>query len=543
MLADEVSRLVESLLDQLERDEAVALVSTLISAGNAVSEELTLESALQTIADAGRRLTGARFGAIGVLSPAGVFERFVHVGMTPAEISAIGALPVGRGVLGSVIADHRPIRFDDLTAVPAATGMPDHHPAMHSFLGVPIYIDGIVYGNLYLTESSRGGFTGLDEDVIAALAHLAGGAIANARKFQIEQITNFLIERATANAQQVLVNTELAGDFESVTTDVAELLSCAVVASHFVIDSTTHAFAESSEIDAELRTELRAITHDIVSEPTVDITVAEAHIRACAAGPVMIVPYLSAQGSRIGALVAVRPYNGLPFVEAERMAMSSFARTIAASRELALSRASEHRLTLTEERERIARDLHDHVIQNLFAIGLSIDGVVGRTPPEVAARLATQVDEIDATIRKIRHSIFDLSEPTLAGATSFRARIHTMVRQILEEHNVDYRVEFEGPVDTLLADSHRGDVEAVVRETVSNIVRHAQARRASIAVRVSTALITIEVSDDGTGIGDELRRSGLGNLEARALKAGGRFRIEAAEPHGTIIHWHIPRGE
>ena len=508
MLADEVSRLVESLLDQLERDEAVALVSTIISAGSAVDEELTLESALQTIADAGMRLAGARGGAIDVLSPAGTVERWVQVGMASAETATIGDVPEGHGVLGA-----------------------------------QIYRDDIVYGHLYLTDSNRGGFTARDEDVIIALAHIAGGAITTARKLQIEQITTELIERATANAQQVLVNTELAADFDSVVADVAELMGCEVVASHYVIDSTTHAFAESSEIDAELRTELRAITHDIVSDPTVEISVVEAHILAGAVGPVLFVPYLSAQGSRIGALVAVRPHNGLPFVHAERTALAMFARTIAASRELALSRASEHRLTLTEERERIARDLHDHVIQNLFAIGLSIDGVVGRTTPEVAARLATQVDEIDATIRKIRHSIFDLSEPTLAGATSFRARIHTMVRQILEEHNVDYRVEFEGPVDTLLADSHRGDVEAVVRETVSNIVRHAQARRASIAVRVSTALITIEVSDDGTGIGDELRRSGLGNLEARALKAGGDFRIEAAEPHGTIIHWHIPRGE
>lgn len=543
MLADEVSRLVESSLDQLERDEAVALVSTLISAGSAVSEELTLEAALHTIADVGRRLTGARFGAIGVLSPAGVFERFIHVGMSGPEISAIGDLPVGRGVLGSVIATQHPIRLDDLTTEPLASGIPAHHPDMHSFLGVPIYIEGVVYGNLYLTESGRGGFTPLDEDVIVALAHIAGGAISNARRFQLEQMTNSLIDRATANAQQVLLSTELAADFDSVVADVAELLSCDVVASHFVIDATTHAFAESSEISEQLRNELRSITREVVAHQSPNIDAAETHMGSVSGGPALIVPFTSAQGTTVGALVALRPHNGLPFVDAERAALASFARTIAASRELALSRAAEHRLTLTEERERIARDLHDHVIQNLFAIGLSIDGVVGRTPPEVATRLANQVDEIDATIRKIRHSIFDLSEPTLAGATSFRARIHTMVRQILEEHSIDYRVEFEGPVDSLLADTHHGDVEAVVRETVSNIVRHSQATRASVAVRVSPAHITIEVSDDGIGIGDETRRSGLANLEARATKSGGTFRIDTATPHGTTIQWHIPRGE
>lgn len=543
MLADEVSRLVESALDQLERHEAVTLVSTLISAGSAVGEELTLDSALKTIAEVGMRLTDARFGAIGVLSPAGVFERFIHVGMTSTEIAAIGELPQGHGVLGSVITEQQPIRLDDVTTESRAGGVPHHHPAMHSFLGVPIYCDGIVYGNLYLTESGRGGFTPLDEDVIVALAHIAGSAIANARRFQLERTTNLLIEAATANAQQVLLNPELAADFDSVTTDVAELMRCVMVASHFAIDTTTHAFAESYEISAKIRGELRAITHELLSNSAVTVTDAEERFQSFAEGPVMIVPYLGAQGNRIGALVAVRPHNGLPFVDGERTALTSFARTIAASRELALSRASEHRLTLTEERERIARDLHDHVIQNLFAIGLSIDGVVGRTSPDVAARLTTQVDEIDATIRKIRHSIFDLSEPTLAGATSFRARIHTMVRQILEEHNVDYRVEFEGPVDTLLADRHRGDVEAVVRETVSNIVRHSHAGRASIAVRVSASFVSIEVSDDGTGIGDETRRSGLGNLEARATKAGGSLFIGAAEPHGTIIQWQIPRGE
>ncbi len=549
MLADEVSRLVESSLDQLDRDEAVALVSTLISAGSAVSEELTLEAALHTIADVGRRLTGAKFGAIGVLSPSGVFERFIHVGMTAPEIAAIGELPIGRGVLGSVIATQHPIRLDDLTAEPLASGIPAHHPDMRSFLGVPIYIDGVVYGNLYLTESGRGGFTPLDEDVIVALAHIAGGAISNARRFQLEQTTNALIDRATANAQLVLLNTELAAEFDSVVADVAELMSCGVVASHFVIDSTTHAFAESTEISEALRDQLRSVTRDVVAQVSLgspeflDIESVEARMRDASDGPVLVVPFTSAQGDTLGAIVAIRPHNGLPFVEAERAALASFARTIAASRELALSRAAEHRLTLTEERERIARDLHDHVIQNLFAIGLSIDGVVGRTPPEVASRLATQVDEIDATIRKIRHSIFDLSEPTLAGTTSFRARIHTMVRQILEEHSVDYRVEFEGAVDSLIADAHRGDIEAVVRETVSNIVRHSQAARASVALRVSPAHITVEVADDGTGIGDETRRSGLANLEARATKAGGYFRIDPAEPHGTTIHWRIPRGE
>ena len=543
MLADEVSQLVESVLDQLEKDEAVALVSTLISAGSAVSEELTLESALRTIADIGRRLTGAKYGAIGVLSPAGVFERFIHVGMTATEIEAIGALPVGKGVLGAVVAEQHAMRFADLSSDAAASGLPQHHPAMHSFLGVPIYIDGVVYGNLYLTERARGGFTDLDEAVIVALAHIAGGAIANARKFQWEQMTSALSEHAVANSRDVLEGSLSAADFDSVVAEVADIMQCAVVVTQYVVDAQTVALAESGTATDEIRDIMRDAGRMLMRADELDVAAIEESISAMTPDPVIAVPFLNAHGSVIGSLVAVRPHNGLPFVDAERAMLASYARIIASSRELALSRHNEQRLTLTEERERIARDLHDHIIQSLFAIGLSIDGVVGRASPDIASRLSQQVDEIDTTIRKIRNTIFNLSQPSLPGNTSFRARIHTMVRQLLGEHGIDYRVEFEGPIDSLVGSDHQSDIEAVLRETIANIVRHANAQHAAVAVRVSPSRIRVEVSDDGDGLGDTTRRSGLANLAARAENSGGTCTITANEPRGTFVTWDIPQGE
>lgn len=185
MLLDDVTRVVNSVLDQVERDEAVQILSSLVAASNAVTDHVTLDDALREIADLGRSLTGARFGAAGIVGPDGVYTTFVHTGMTAAEVTSVGALPEGKGIFRTVIEEKHPVRLSNLAEDPRAFGLPHAHPSMASFLGVPIVHDGETLGNLYLTESSHGDFRDIDEAVVVALARIAAESIVNARRFEV----------------------------------------------------------------------------------------------------------------------------------------------------------------------------------------------------------------------------------------------------------------------------------------------------------------------------------------------------------------------
>lgn len=182
MLLDDVTRVVASVLDQVDRDEAVHILSSLVAAGNAVADGATVEESLREVAELGRSLTSARYGAVGVVDESGSFTTFVHVGMTDAEIAAVGPLPVGKGMFTTVIDEKRPIRIANLTEHPSSTGVPGAHPAMTSFLGVPIVYESETLGNLYLTESTRGEFRDIDEAVVVALARIAAESIVNSRR-------------------------------------------------------------------------------------------------------------------------------------------------------------------------------------------------------------------------------------------------------------------------------------------------------------------------------------------------------------------------
>ncbi len=184
MLLDDVTRVVASVLDQVERDEAVHILSSLVSAGNAVADGATMDDSLLEVAELGRTLTGAKYGAVGVVDDSGRFTTFVHVGMTADEAAAVGSLPVGKGIFATVIQEKRPIRLSNLSQHTSSSGVPGSHPQMSSFLGVPIVHEGEALGNLYLTESHRGEFRDIDEAVVVALARIAAESIVNARRHE-----------------------------------------------------------------------------------------------------------------------------------------------------------------------------------------------------------------------------------------------------------------------------------------------------------------------------------------------------------------------
>jgi len=506
----DIAALVGRILDRAGTvDAGRTRVALLVSASQTVTRDLDLASALQHIVDVARELVGARFGALGVISPDGRLERFIHAGLGVEESDRIGHLPAGHGLLGAVISEGAPIRLDRLVDDPRSVGVPAQHPVMNAFLGVPVLVGDTVYGNLYLTEREGGlPFDELDQAIIAQLASMAGTAIANSRLYEQSRA-----ERRWLEASERLNRRLFSGSLSPEAIDeVAE---------------TALAVSEAARVVVALGSGTDAVTVHAggeVDEPEHTLEV----------------PLLGADDMAVGSLTLVRGPAGHPFTPADYETAARFARSTTIARELSAARLDEQRLALVDERERIARDLHDHVIQSLFAIGLSLQSVAGDPMTPTGARLAAQVDALDATIRQIRQAIYRLSAPPSADAYSLRARINTLVRHTLEDVAIDSRLEFSGPVDTLVDTSLGDELAAVVGEALTNAVRHARASLVSVSVSVRGAEVVVVVSDDGIGMPAAVHRSGLENLRARAVELGGTFAVDAAVPHGTALRWVAP---
>ena len=505
-----MAALVGRILDRAGSEEAGrARLALLLSASQTVTRDLDLASALQHVVDVARQLVGARFGALGVISPDGRLEWFVHAGLDEAEALRIGPLPVGRGLLGAVISEGAPIRLDRLDDDPRSVGFPEHHPVMHTFLGVPVLVGDTVFGNLYLTEREGGlPFDELDQAIIGSLASMAGTAIANSRLYDQARA-----ERRWLEASERLDRRLFSGALSPEAIDeVAETVLAVSEAARVVVTLGSGPDAMTVHAGGEVDDSQQTLT----------------------------VPLVGADDIAAGSLTIVRGPAGHPFTAADRETATRFARSTTIARELSAARLDEERLALADERDRIARDLHDHVIQSLFAIGLSLQSVVGDAMTPRGARLAAQIDALDATIRQIRQAIYRLSAPPSADAYSLRARINALVRQTLGDEDIDSRLEFSGPIDTLVDSSLGDEVAAVVGEALVNAVRHAHARVVTVSVSVRGAEVVVTVTDDGIGIPPAVERSGLENLRARAVELGGTFAVGAASPRGTQLRWVAP---
>jgi signal transduction histidine kinase len=361
--------------------------SGLLEAILSIASDLDLETVLRRIVVAACELTDARYGALGVLDPSGeALSEFVTHGLSEEEEARIGPRPKGHGVLGLLITDPRPLRLANLGNHERSFGFPTNHPPMESFLGVPIRVRGMVFGNLYLTEKrSAPQFSERDERLLSSLAAAAGVAVDNARLHQ-----------------------------------------------------------------------------------------------------------------RLG------------------------------------------ELALYADRERIARDLHDTVIQRLFAVGLSLQGVARIVdPPSAGERIEAAVDELDLTISEIRSTIFSLQA---RSGSSARVMITSAVTEAREALGFLPRLQFNGPLDTSVSAGTAEEAASVVREALSNVARHARATRAEVVVAANPDILQVTVRDDGIGI----RRSGspgghgLRNIATRAERLGGAFDIRSEPGEGTTLTWRVP---
>jgi two-component system, NarL family, sensor histidine kinase DevS len=503
--------------------------------------------------------TGATYGAFGVLDDTGTgFERFLVVGMDAATRERIDRLPAGAGVLGLLLQRPEPLRLDDLTAHPAAIGFPPGHPPMHAFLGVPVRVRGAVFGHLYLTvERGGGSFTDADEAAAVALAATAGLAIANAELVERAEHRRAWAQAGTDIATALLSGADPDTVLRSIGEQVAELASADAAgvlvpspddenALTVVVAVGAHyyEYAEGVRLplaDTQLGTAHRTGTPVLIP----DVSAAAVGGQRAPVlgelterfGPTLMIPL----GGRpaLGTVVAMRRRGREPFEPDTLELASVFAAQASVALELARSQQRERRLQVQADRDRIARDLHDHVVQRIFATGLALDRVsrsLEDEHPETAAALAERVDELDGTIARIRSSIFELHEADDASPDAVRTRIVDTVRSITGGQGLRPDVRLRGDED--LPPALLPDVVAVVRELVTNVVRHAQATRVTVSVTVDTE-VRVVVTDNGGGLPAVAVRSGLTNLADRAERHGGRLTTSTG-PKGTQIRWSVP---
>lgn len=539
-----------TVLPALTGDQAWRLLDAVIG----VASDLSLPDVLRRIVDSAVRLGGARYGALGVLDEGGgELAEFLVTGLDAEAQRKIGAHPTGKGVLGLLIAQPGPVRLPDIRLHPQSYGFPPHHPPMHSFLGVPVRVGGAVFGNLYLTDKvGAPEFTIGDEQVVVALAAAAGVAVEKARRYRDSRRREQWLEAANAVTPALLaergpdeVLDRIARQARTVTD--AELAVVALPARD----------GESWVIRAAAGTEARQLIgrlidgrHPVVAEALkrpealrrTDPDVALA-LLGRSSPAVLVVPV--ALGSDPLALLVVAGQG--PFHEVDRPAASTFGNQAALALEVARAQDDQRRLALYEERDRIARDLHDSVIQRLFGTGLRMQGLRELvTQPSVEQQLSEFVDDLDTTIRDIRRTIFDLRDTPEPGPVSLRAQLLQTIRDAARTLHVDPRITFTGPLDTKVPDEVRDDVLATLREALSNAARHAEAGQVHVEVTVIEPepcvwLLELSVRDDGRGIRTGSRAGGgLANMGNRASRWGGRCLVEPNAEGGTHVYWSVP---
>lgn len=551
--------------------------SGLFSAVVAVAAGLELGATLRRIVQAAVDLVDAEYGALGVLGGNGEVADFIHVGIDAAAAERIGPLPTGKGILGLLIEHPVPIRLEDLTSHPASAGFPAGHPAMTSFLGVPVRVRGEVFGNLYLTQKRNGAtFTGEDERTVMALAAAAAVAIENARLYertrqreQWQAATADIANLVLQGAAEEEALTAIAVHAQRLTEADAAMIAIPDAQGRCMIeivqggaptnrdisrwsvqqsnrtrtsDDVTPpleswlgvAVAEDSSVQRSLRLRQRVDSHSCAVDPSID----------AAFGASVALPLLSSQ-SVLGVLTLLWRQDA-PTARPDSLAMAElFANQAAISLALAQTQREQERLAVFEDRDRIARDLHDLVIQRLFATGMSLQGVTRIADPsaEIVTRINRAVDELDETIREIRQTIFALHEPVEGPVSGTRGRALREITQAAALLGFEPAIRFVGPIDAMVPPSTQEHLIAAMREALTNAAKHAQASHVDVVIGLESGDVVLTVTDDGIGIDQARtrRNSGLANLSARAHDLGGSCEItRVSSESGSCLVWRVP---
>ncbi|MFD9790826.1 GAF domain-containing sensor histidine kinase [Streptomyces sp. NPDC059070] len=542
--------------------ELTARVPQLLEAMRSVGTGLELHSTLDRICQTAAELADARYAAIGVVDELGSgLSDFVTYGITEEEAAAIGRRPDGhRGLLGWLIHHPEPLRLAEIATDPRSAGMPANHPPMRAFLGVPIRVQGEGFGNLYLTEKNGGGeFNDYDLHMVRVLATEAGIAIGNARLYEAARqrerwidgsvaVTTALLSGGDADDALEVVAEQarhLAGSAAGIVLLPAEEggLEIVAVSSDDPGAALGVVIPPESPVVATLLDGEAVFVDDAATDDRMITKLAERY------GPSMMLP-LHSGGRVLGALATPRARGGRPFTETERTLATQFASQAALALMMAEAQRDRERLAVYEDRDRIARDLHDLVIQRLFATGMMLEGAQRKSVvPEVQRGVGKAVDELDVTIQEIRTAIFALQQGPAEAPSGLRTRVLREINMAAVPLGFKPAHRFVGPVDALVGELTGKNLIAALREALSNAFRHSGASRIEVVVDATVHLpdgeagVRLTVADDGVGIPEGGRRSGLRNLRRRAEALGGSSTHGPGlgeDGRGTTVVWEAP---
>jgi len=529
----------------------------LLEAGLALASELSLEKVLQRIVELATEVTGARYGALGVIGPAGRISQFVTVGITDEQRRAIGDLPVGHGILGVLIGEAKPLRLRSIADHPKSVGFPPNHPPMRSFLGAPVKARNQIFGNIYLTEKQGAEeFAPEDEEALVILATQAGVAIENARLYEDAHQRERRLEAIREVANAILEQTDPEDVLELVARRARELVDAdmATIATPGPEGgSMVLAAAEGSNAD-RLRgmvfplegslsgDVIRSGKPVILDDASADERTYQPVVQIADTGPTMMVP-LASRDRPLGTLAVANRRDGARFDDGALHLLETFAGQASVALEYGRVQRELRRLAVMEDRERIAKELHDGVIQSLFAVGMGLQatGTLSRDA-EQEERIEGAVNEIDRVIRDLRNYIFGLRPGILADRQLDQAIRH-LAEDFEQKTGVTTAVEIDATVAAELA-SRAADVVQLAREALSNVGRHAEAATCRLRlVRSDDGAALLEIDDDGRGFDleeAEGRGNGLRNLGDRAASLGGGMRLESTACEGTTVAISIP---
>jgi two-component system, NarL family, sensor histidine kinase DevS len=522
----------------------------LLEAGLTLAAELSLPMVLQRIVDLAAEVTDARYVALGVIGDDGKLVDFITTGISAKQRQAIGSLPQGRGLLGLLIREPRIVRIDDIRKHSDSVGFPPNHPPMRSFLGAPVQAMGRIYGNIYLTEK-RGAqeFSPEDELSVVILATQAGVAIANASLYReslrrerwleaLREITGAILEGAEASSLLISIAEHARALAEA---DAATILTTTPRAGLLEVAAAVGAHAKA--VQGQSVPAAKSISGEVIETGKVlhtDDASTHAHayqpiIRLGNVGPAIFVP-LRVRGRATGTLMVANLKGGKPFDLGTVRLTETFADQASVAIEYGRAQAELQRLGLMDERERIAKELHDGIIQSLFAVGMSLQSTaLTAAAPQTASRIESAVEELDKVIRDLRNYIFGLRPGILADR-----QLDQALRVLGEEFHASSKIPIDVEVEAALAanlSSRSHEIVQLTREALSNAARHAHAGHAVVRLTRKGGAAVLTIEDDGVGfdVSASSEGSGLRNMHERAKAMGATLRVTSRARKGARL--------
>ena len=538
-------------------EQARSRLHSLMEANRAIVAELSLDTLLGLVVESAREVVGAEYAALGLTRPDGTVQQVIYSGIDEPTLARLRELTEEGGPLAHLLtrSGAEPARLRMVSEGALVTGVQAEHPLVTSLVAVAIHTSSTVYGNLYLgNRRGRPDFDAEDERLVVALAATAGIAIENARLYEEANRRQQWLQASAQISQRLLGGDDTATDaLQSIAESVQRLAPADTATVVLPVARTADMLevAAAAGQGAPSLLGMRYQVQDSVAWQAMQsgrgLLVNDAdrrqgiylHIRGVIpATQVMAVP-LKGEGAAHGAIVVARTTT-VAFTEADLAMAEGFANQAMLALELAEARQDRHRLAVLEDRARIARDLHDHVVQKLFAVGLTIQSVSGSvTEPGLRERLSRTVSDLDDTIRSIRTAIFELQEPS-SPLASARSRVRTVLADLTPVLGFGPIVQFEGPLDTMLDEGLVAEVELVLRATLADIAQHAGAATVTVNLTTDGRELRTSVSDDGARTGPcGHRQDRLVDLQRRAERRGGRLELEHSAA-GQLLRWSVP---